>query len=103
MFVIANLINAIAEIISWGLSIYVWVIIARALISWVNPDPYNQIVTFLYSVTEPVLEPVRKRLPYMGGIDISPVIVIIIIMFIKIFLVGTLKEIAIRLGSVHAI
>ena len=103
MFVIANLINAIAEIISWGLSIYVWVIIARALISWVNHDPYNQIVTFLYSVTEPVLEPIRRRLPYMGGIDISPVIVIIIIMFIRIFLVGTLKEIAIRLGSVHAI
>ncbi len=72
MFVLANLLNAFAQILHYVLNIYMWIIIIRALLSWVNPDPYNPIVRFLYQVTEPVLDQVRKRLPYIGGIDISP-------------------------------
>ncbi|MBI5561084.1 MAG: YggT family protein [Deltaproteobacteria bacterium] len=97
MFVFANLINAAATVLSWGLNIYMWVILARAFISWVSPDPYNPIVQFLYKTTEPVLHQVRKRLPYLGGIDISPIVVIVAIVFLKEFLVGTLREIAARL------
>jgi YggT family protein len=74
-----------------------WIIIISALISWVNPDPYNPIVRFLHTVTDPVLRPVRKRLGMAMGIDISPLIVILIIMFIKHFIIASLFEIASRM------
>jgi len=67
MFVLSNFIIALAKIIDIALTIYMWIIIFRALISWVNPDPYNQIVIFLYRVTEPVLGPIRRKLPWQLG------------------------------------
>ena len=97
MFVFANLLDALATILSYVLTIYMWVIIIRALISWVNPDPYNPIVRFLYQITEPVLHAIRKKLPYIGGIDISPIIVLLVIMFLQVFLVGTLHDLALKL------
>jgi YggT family protein len=100
MFVFGNMLQAAAYIIDTVLTIYMWVIIARALISWVNPDPYNRIVVFLYRVTEPVLRPVRRLIP-LGhlGIDISPIIVILVIYFLKIFLVQTLIQTAYHFKS----
>ncbi len=98
MFVFANLVEALATIISYLLTIYMWIIIIRALISWVNPDPYNPIVRFLYQVTEPVLYPIRRRLPFMGGIDLSPIIVLLVILFLQIFLVRTLNELAVKIS-----
>ena len=93
MFVLENLIFALAKIIDIGLTIYMWIIIGRALISWVNPDPYNPIVTFLYRATEPVLAPIRRWIPLRGmGIDISPIIVILGIYFLQIFLVKTMIQ-----------
>ncbi|HAG49867.1 MAG TPA: hypothetical protein DCL42_00825 [Deltaproteobacteria bacterium] len=97
MFVLANLIDASATVIYYLLTIYMWIIIIRSLISWVNPDPYNPIVRFLYQATEPVLYPIRRRLPFMGGIDLSPIIVLLIIIFLQVFLVKTLNELALRL------
>lgn len=98
MFIIANLLNAIAMILHYALQIYLWLVIGRAIISWVNPDPYNPIVNFLYQVTEPVLYRVRRTLPFPSiGIDISPIIVFAIIIFLDSFLVSTLQEIAMRL------
>jgi YggT family protein len=72
------------EIISWLLDLYVIVIIAAALITWVRPNPYNPIVRFLRQITEPVLRPVRQLVPpeKLGGLDISPIIVIVIIRWI---------------------
>jgi len=98
MFVLTNLIIALAKIIDIALTLYMWIIIFRAAISWVNPDPYNQIVIFLYRVTEPVLGPIRRKLP-MGnmGIDFSPVIVLLVILFLKYFLVETMIQLAQRL------
>jgi YggT family protein len=75
-----------------------WVIIARAVLSWVNPDPYNQIVRFIHNITEPVLYPIRSRVPYMGGIDISPIIVILVIVFLEKFIVGSLYNLAFTLS-----
>jgi YggT family protein len=100
MFVFGNLMEALAYVIDAVLTIYMWVIIIRALISWVNPDPYNPIVTFLYRVTEPVLRPVRRMIP-LGrmGIDISPIIVILIIFFLQKFLVKTLLQMAFHMAS----
>ena len=98
MFIIINLLDAIAIIIHYVLTIYMWMIIISAVISWVNPDPYNPIVNFLYQVTEPVLYRVRRYLPFRGmAIDLSPIIVFIIIIFLDRFLVGTLQDIVLRL------
>ena len=98
MFVVSNFLVAIARILDIGLSLYMWIIIARAVISWVNPDPYNPIVRFLHSATEPVLFRIRRRIPInMGGIDFSPILVILVIIFLQAFLVQTLIQLASRL------
>ena len=99
MFVAGNLIMAVATILDYILTIANWLIIIRALISWVNPDPYNVIVHFLYKVTEPLLAPFRRFLPaYSIGIDISPIFALLAIWFLKLFLVRTLYGIAVRFG-----
>jgi len=99
MFVMSNLFAAIANLLSVILTILYWLILIRALISWVNPDPYNQVVQFLYKTTEPILYPIRKILPinFGIGIDISPIIAFLIIIFLKSFLVRTLLDISFRL------
>ncbi len=95
MSTVGNLIIFVANVIDIGLLIYMWIIIIRALISWVSPDPYNPIVRFLYRVTEPVLRPVRRILPIGGmGIDFSPLIVILVIYVLRIFLVRMLIQLA---------
>src|SRR6516162_8389019 len=97
MFVLANLLSAIAAALNLVLTLYMWIVIARALISWVNPDPRNPIVRFLYNATEPLLYRVRRVIPYMGGIDFSPLLVIIAIYFLQGFLVASLLDLAYRL------
>jgi len=97
MFVAGNFLYAFANILDMALNIYLWIIFARAILSWVNPDPYNPIVQFLYKVTEPVLNPIRRMMPYGVGIDFSPLIVILVIYFMRSFVVKTLFDIAIRL------
>lgn len=99
MFVASNFLMALAGIVDFLLTAYMWVIIGRAVISWVNADPYNPIVRFLYEITEPLLGRIRRILPMsMGSIDFSPVILIIIIIFLQSFIVPTLKQIAHGLG-----
>jgi YggT family protein len=98
MFVLGNFLGAIAKVIDIGLSLYMWIIVGRAVISWVNPDPYNPIVRFLTSATEPILYPIRRRLPMLGGIDFSPIIAILVIIFLQSFLVQSLAQLAVRLG-----
>jgi len=94
MFVFGNIILGIAKVLGVALNIYMWVIIIRALLSWVNPDPYNPIVQFLTRITEPVLRPLRKLVPaYRLGIDLSPLIAILIIYFLEIAVVDTLVRI----------
>ena len=97
MFVFQELLLALARVAEYVLWAYMWLVIIRALISWVNPDPWNPIVRVLYQVTEPVLRPIRRMLP-MTGIDFSPVIVILAIYFLQAFLVPVLREAAFRLG-----
>ncbi|HEV8344074.1 MAG TPA: YggT family protein [Candidatus Binatia bacterium] len=95
MFILANLLMALAQIIDYLLTAYMWIVIARAIVSWVNPDPYNPIVRFLYSVTEPVLYRIRRLFPlYAGGIDFSPIIVFVAIIFLQRFLVQSLYDLA---------
>ncbi len=99
MIAFRHLLDAIATVLDLALNIYMWLIIARALLSWVNPDPYNPIVRFLYNVTEPVMSFLRRRVPVVfGGLDLSPLIVIAAIMFLRIFLVQTLHDWARMIG-----
>jgi YggT family protein len=98
VFVAGNLVLALANLLHLVLQAYFWIIIARAVLSWVNPDPFNPIVRFLYRVTEPVLRPIRHRLPTFSiGIDLSPMIVILAIYFLDNFLVYSLRDLALSL------
>ena len=97
MFVLGNVLQGFATILSWVLTMYQWIIIARALISWVNPDPWNPIVQFLERATEPVLAPIRRLLGWRMGIDISPLVAIFVIIFLQYALVATLQDVAVRL------
>ena len=96
MFVMGNFLYALANILDMALNIYLWIIFARAILSWVNPDPYNPIVQFLYRVTEPVLHPIRRAIGFGMGIDLSPLVVILAIYFLRSFLIRTLFDIAMR-------
>ncbi len=99
MFIIADFLLALSKVIDILVGILILLIFVRAIISWVNPDPYNPIVQFLHKTTEPILAPIRRALPFsLGiGIDISPVIAFLILIFIKTFFVQLLIDIAVRL------
>lgn len=93
MFILGNFLLGLAKILQIGLTIYMWIIIAQAVLSWVNPDPYNPIVRFIRQVTDPVLLQIRRRVPTVfGGIDFSPVIVLLAIIFLQEFLVKSLIQ-----------
>ncbi len=100
MFIIGNLLLAVAKILHIILNAYMWVIIARAIMSWFNPDPYNPIVRFIYSITEPVLLTIRRRIPAsFGGIDFSPMIVLLAIVLLDNVVVSSLAGMAFRLSG----
>ena len=93
-----NIILGVASVLDWVLWAYKWTIIIRALISWVNPDPYNPIVQALTRLSEPVLRPLRKLAPpYKVGVDLSPLIAILIILFLDWALITNLREFGYRL------
>jgi YggT family protein len=95
MFIAGNFLSALAGVLNWVLWAYMWIIIIRALLSWVNPDPWNPIVQFLIRATEPVLAPVRRWLPtWRWGIDFSPLVVILVIYFIQLSVVASLRDLA---------
>jgi YggT family protein len=96
---ISNFLFALAKLVEILLGVYMWVVIGRAILSWVNPDPYNPIVRFLHEVTEPLLSRIRRMIPVLGGsIDFSPMILILVIYFLMSFLVPTLKHMAAAIG-----
>lgn len=95
MFVAGNFFSAIATILDMVLTFYMYVIVARAILSWVNPDPYNPIVQFLYKITEPLLYPIRQKMGrHTGGMDLSPMILILVIIFLQNFIVGSLVSLS---------
>ncbi len=91
MYIVGYFLMAVANVLNFVLLFFMWIVIARAILSWVNPDPYNPIVRFIHNVTEPILSQVRKKLPInFGGIDFSPIIIILIIYFLRDFVVNSL-------------
>lgn len=99
MFIIANFLNALAHLLNAVFTVYWFIMLVRCLISWVNPDPRNQIVLFLQRVTDPLLREIRRLIPFsmIGGIDFSPIIAFLLITFAKDFFVQTLIDVAYRL------
>lgn len=97
MFVLANFIVALTQILDLLLRLYFWIIIIRALLSWVQPDPYHPLVRFLHAITEPALAPLRRFLPRGLSVDLSPVVALLIIYFFRSFLIPTLYNLAGRL------
>lgn len=97
MFVASNFVLAVAKLVELAVYVYILLIIARALVSWVSPDPFNPIVRFLHRATEPVLRPVRRRLPSAMGLDLSPLVVLVALKFIEWFIVDSLRDLAISL------
>lgn len=95
MFIIKNLFSALAGIIHLIITLYIYMIIARAVVSWINVNPYNAFVRFLVQSTEPVLSRIRRYMPDLGGIDISPLVLILILVFVDRFIVVTLRQLAI--------
>lgn len=98
MIILANLMLAVGRILDMLLSIMIFIVIARAVISWVNPDPYNPIVRFLSSATDPLLRPLRRYIPPLGGgIDVTPIVLILILYFLEFALVQTILDYAMQL------
>ena len=85
MLIIANLLIAVAQCLSVALSFVFIIVIAHAILSWVSPDPNNPIVRFINSISDPLMRPVQRRIPMMGRIDISPIVVILLIYFLQFF------------------
>lgn len=99
MFVFSNFMMAIAQLLDLILMVYTWVVLGRVIVSWVNADPYNPIVRFIFEATEPILSRIRRILPMsMGGIDFSPMILVLGIVFLQSFLITSLKQLAASLG-----
>lgn len=98
MFVFRNVLLGAATVLDYVLWLYMWIIIARALISWVNPDPWNPIVQFLDRATEPVLAPIRRWMGWRMGIDLSPIIAVLILTFLQFAVVQSLKDLALRMN-----
>ena len=99
MFILANFLSAVTYVLDWLLGALVIVIVVRAILSWVNADPYNGLVRAIQAISEPFLKPFRSLLPpwRLGGIDLSPVFAILAIEFVRRFLIATLWDIVAKL------
>lgn len=99
MFVVQNFLLAITQLLDFILTIYTWIVLGRVVVSWVNVDPYNPIVRFLYEATEPLLSRIRRFLPMsMGGLDFSPMVLVLAIVFLQSFLITSLEQFARMMG-----
>ena len=99
MFVLGNFLQTIAGILDLAITFFWWLVIIRALLSWVNPDPNNMIVQFIERATDPLLYPFRQIIPtYKLGIDLSPILAILFLFFLRSFVVKTILEFAARLS-----
>ncbi|GMR00141.1 MAG: YggT family protein [Zetaproteobacteria bacterium] len=99
MFMLGYFLQALAGVVHVLLMAVMLVVIARAVLSWVSPDPYNPIVRVIIQLSEPLLYPIRRRLPIMGGLDLSPMLLILAAVFLDNFLVPSLQRIALNMFS----
>jgi len=96
MFVLAQLCSSLAMLFSLVFKIIYILLVVRIILSWFRPDPYNELVSTLYRVTDPILAPLRRMPLQFGGIDFSPILAFLLISFLDSFVVGALRQMAIR-------
>jgi YggT family protein len=94
MIITGYFLKAVADILHIVLNFFTWIMIARAILSWVNPDPNNGIVRFLHSTTDPLINKVRGKIPPLGMFDMSPIVILLVLFFLDSFLVGVLSKYA---------
>ncbi|MDP3790371.1 MAG: YggT family protein [Candidatus Omnitrophota bacterium] len=100
MFILGNFLIAVAGVLDIVIPLIYWLVIIRAVLSWFSPDPYNTLVQILYRLTEPILAPFRRIIPsYNIGIDLSPILAILALVFLRYFVVQTLHQLGQRLGE----
>ncbi|MCM8765473.1 MAG: YggT family protein [Candidatus Omnitrophica bacterium] len=97
MFILSNFLVGLAKVLEIVFTLLWWLILIRAIISWFSPDPFNPLVQFLYQITEPILYPLRKLIPPTFGVDLSPLLAFLLIVFLKSFLINSLIGIALRI------
>ena len=98
MFIIGNLVTALATVLDMVLQALLIVIFVNAILSWVRPDPHHPIVMFLDRVSDLVCNPIRRLIPTAaGGIDFAPFIAMVLILGLRLFLVNSLHDLAARL------
>lgn len=90
MIIAGYFLKAVADLLHAVLVFFIYLMIARAILSWVNPDPNNGIVRFLYGATEPIIERVRRFVPPLGMFDMSVLVILLVLYFLDTFLVGVL-------------
>ncbi|MHB1399474.1 MAG: YggT family protein [Trichloromonadaceae bacterium] len=96
MELVRDFILILAQMFQLIMTVYIYIVVARAIISWVNPDPYNPIVRFLHNVTDPVLYRIRKVIPLQfGGIDFTPILFLFGLFFIQ----RVVSQLLLRLAS----
>ena len=93
MFVWTNFVIWVAQVLEGALNLYFWIVLAAVVMSWIEPNPYNPIVRAIYAVTEPLFDWIREHLPVLfGGIDLSPLVVVLLIGFLGQYLIPTLER-----------
>jgi YggT family protein len=98
MFVIGDVLVGVGQVLSMLLEVYMWIVIIRAVLSWVRPDPYNPIVRFIYGLVDPVTHRLSRFFPTrVGMVDISPIILIIAIYVMKLVVVRIIIDTGLRL------
>lgn len=104
MLILANSLRGIAIVLSMLINLMLLLLLVRVIVSWVNADPYNPIVRFIVNATEPLLRPLRRIMPAIGSLDLSPILLVLILYFIKAALVDTLYDQAerMRLQSLYS-
>jgi YggT family protein len=98
MFVVAEIVRSLALLVSLLFNVLYFILIIRIIMSWINPDPYNEIVQIIYRVSDPILAPFRRLPLQMGGIDFSPILAFVVLSVLRNFIVNILYHIAYRIG-----
>ena len=99
MFIVGNFLGAVASVLDIVLNVLMLIILINALLSWVRPDPHQPIVMLLERISDAVCDPIRRLIPTSaGGIDFAPFIAMLLIVFVQRFAIGSLHDLALRLG-----
>lgn len=93
----ALLVISLALLIQFAATVVLWMIILRAILSFVSPDPYNPMVQMLYRLSDPLLKPFQKLIPPIGGLDLSPVFAVLVLQLVRVLIAAPLIEVGVAM------